>query len=221
MIDLDAEFMAALRAVGWDDAGTAPAQWLAARGLDARRRLVVGGIGVLTATLHQHARLFEAHPDGERLLIVPVLDRLVEGVIEFGEGADAEIADLVGWQPARPDKLFTRRGEAAIVGAGGVAAAIENGLPLQIFRSVEDLVRHGGELGVAGEPLICGVHGETTPRRSACVILDLRAAVPLLRDVAEIVCDDLEHAEAIDRAIRASLPRAPRISLPAPERRAA
>ena len=221
MDSLDTEFLSALRRVGWDDTETPAARWLSGRGMDARRRLHVGGVGAMRATLHPSSGFFEPHLDGERVLVLPVFDGPVADLIEFGDDAEIEISDLVAWRPADPTRLYRRTGEAALVGVGGIDASLEAGAALRVFRSVEAFIVAGGETGAGAEEVACGVHGHHRQIRLACVVLDLKAAAPQLRSIREIVADSLEHGEEIEAALLAARPALPTINLPAPIRRAA
>ena len=224
MADLTRDYLAAIRAVGWDDAATPAARWLAARGMDARRRLHVGGVGAARAVFHERARIWEPHPEGERVLVLPVFDGPVRHVIEDGEDAGSdtpEMFDLVAWSPTDPTRLCRRTGEAALVGVGGIDASLETGAALRVFGSIEAFVKAGGEIGAGAEAVSCGVHGQHRPIRPACVVLNLKAAAPTLRGIREIVADSLEHGEAIEAALLAARPALPTINLPAPLKRAA
>ena len=224
MADLSQDYLAAIRAVGWDDAATPAARWLAARGMDARRRLHVGGVGAARAVFHERAGIWEPHPEGERALVLPVLDGPVCHVIEDGEDAGPdtpEMFDLVAWRPTDPTRLYRRTGEAALVGVGGIDASLETGAALRVFGSIEAFVKAGGEISAGAKAISCGVHGQHRPIRPAAVILDLKAAAPTLRGIREIVADSLEHGEAIEAALLAARPALPTINLPAPLKRAA
>ena len=224
MADLTLDYLTAIRAVGWDDAATAAARWLAARGMDARRRLHAGGVGAARAVFHERAGIWEPHPEGERVLVLPVFDGAARHVIEDGEDAGPdtpELFDIVAWRPADPTWLYRRTGEAALVGVGGIDASLETGAALRVFGSVEAFVVAGGEIGAGAEAISCGVHGQHRPIRPACVVLNLKAAAPTLRGIREIVADSLEHGEAIEAALLAARPALPTINLPAPLKRAA
>ena len=174
MSDLDDEFLTALHRVGWDDAAPA-GRWLGARGLDARRRWHVGGIGVARATLFPTPGSWEPNDEGERVLMVGVWDGSVSLVIDHGGDADSDtpsLIDLVCWQPASPTKLYRRTGEAALVGIGGLDAAVDHRLPLRLHANVESFIRAGGELGQAAEPFRLSAHGAVKPLRPAAVVLD-------------------------------------------------
>ncbi|MEI7606640.1 MAG: hypothetical protein WCJ64_04580 [Rhodospirillaceae bacterium] len=224
MANLTRDYLAAIRAVGWDDTATPAARWLAARGMDARRRLHVGGIGAARAVFHERAGIWEQHPEGERVLALPVFDGAVCHVIEDGEDAGPdtpELFDLIAWRPADPTRLYRRTGEAALVGVGGIDASLETGAALRVFGSIEAFIVAGGEIGAGAEPVACGIHGEHRPIRPAAVIFDLARAAPLLRLVPEIIAPDLALAEQVEAAIRASVPKPPRLMIDDPRRAAA
>ena len=221
MVDLETEFLAAIWPVGWDDAATPAARWMVSRGMDARRRLHVGGVGIARATLYQAPGLWEPSDDGERVLVVPVFDGPISDLIGFGEDAGIELADLLAWKPSDPTRLYRRTGEAALVGIGGINVCLETGAALRALRSLEDFVLAGGEIGAGAEAITCGVHGQHRPIRPACVVLDLKATAPTLRGIREIIADSLEHGEEIEAAMLAARPALPLITLPAPSRRAA
>ncbi|MBF0561747.1 MAG: hypothetical protein HQL37_06930 [Alphaproteobacteria bacterium] len=223
--DLDSEFLEALRRVGWDDSATPAARWLAARGFFAMRRAAVGGVGVAHATLHDAVGLFEpADADGDRVLMAPVWDGAANPECkcpadaiwsECACAADRTLIDLVAWNPSEPTRLYRRTGEAAVIGIGGVEVASDTFMPppLRLFRSVEDLIRHGGEIGAGNRP--------DCPMDPAAVVLDLARAAWLLRDVVEIIADDLALAEDVEAALLATRPALPRLMVAASSRRAA
>jgi len=210
-------------------AGDLADEWLQAlsgpapAGADAPGWRELGGVATAHATLHPRSRLFEFHEEGTLVQVVAAWELDVCSVATdcASCGDDPEecgvrtwlLTDLVAWQPSEPRRLYRRLGTAPLLGMRGLGAALIAGVPLRLFQTVEDLAAHGGDLG-AGRIVDTGAH-DVHAFAPAAVVLDLKTAAPLLRDLSVIVADDLDHAEAIQKALRATLPRLPELRVPA------
>ncbi|KAA0597218.1 hypothetical protein J2848_000366 [Azospirillum lipoferum] len=198
VIDLDTEFDAAVSAVPPNDAGRI-GEWLAARGLSARTRAWVGGVGISRATLSRVSRTFEPNPVGVSVLIAAAW---------VGQAGLSEIEDLVAWRPSDPGTLFLRRGDAIFVGADGVRQALVSASPLRIHRSVERFAAAGGD-----------VYGEFP---GAVIVAPAMAGWLHLRDMPALIVDDVEHGREVRDLLEASRPALPPILVSADaDRRAA
>lgn len=185
MIDLDAEFEATLAGVPTGD-NERLGEWFAARGLTARVRAQVSGIGITRAELSPASLTFEPNPDGKRVLIAAAW---------AGPVGVSEIEDLVAWLPHDPDRLFLRRGDAIFVGADGVRQASATASPLRINRSVERYAAAGGD-----------VFGEYP---GAVIVNPSMAGWLHLKDLPAIIVQDVEHGREIRALLEASRPTLP------------
>ncbi len=195
-VDLYREFYAALSAVpGNDDEPIG--RWLARRGLTANRRDLVGGVGVMRAVLTDSTGTFEPNSDGERVIVCPVWDgRACEP--DCVQLHLSEFVDMIAWRPEAPERLYRRLDVGAVLGSYGVTLAASVGYPLRLFRAAESFIRYGGEL-----------HGATC----AAVLLDPAHAWRLLSSVPQLITDDIEHGEELQRLLTGQRPRLPRLTV--------
>ncbi|UKJ74515.1 hypothetical protein [Azospirillum brasilense] len=191
MIDLYAEFGAALACMPISDAGHL-GTWFAGRGLTARKRHQVGGIGITRATLFQSTKSWEPHPDGARVLVIPAW----AGAAYTGYcmAHFSELVDLIAWKPSDPTALYQRTGVAVMLGVLGLKVARRNGFPFRLHGTAEGFVRGGGERD-----------GDNF----AGVLLDEAQAWAKLGTLSQIIFDDVEqglHVKALLEAQRLALP---------------
>lgn len=196
-IDLYAEFGAALLGTPLDDAGHL-GRWFAARGLAARKRHQVGGVGITRAILFRSTGTYEPSEDGERVMVAPVW---------AGPAAEpncpmlhlSDLIDLAVWRPAEPQSLFLRVGIATVVGCEGLRLSRDTAAPLRLHRTFEGFIRYGGE-SLGDQP--------------AAVLINPAMAWFHLFDLSAVICDDLAHAEELEEALAAGRPPLPPIRVP-------
>jgi hypothetical protein len=148
------------------------------------------------ARVRVEGRLFAFDDDGEGMLIQPVTDGPQASIFS---GVDAPaIADLLAYNPDRPDRWHLFRGESAL--ALGIDAILEASAyeePLRIFRTPLGWLQAGG----AG----------------AC-LLDWRHWRALLAGVPHLIGEDARHDAWIRRTLAAHRPAEPGVGpLDAPE----
>lgn len=144
---------------------------------------------------------WEPHPEGDRALVAPVWNGAAPDIGCPAWGwHPSELVDLVGWRPDSPDRLFLRTGIATHIGADGLRQALETASPLRVHRTVESFVKAGGE---------------TSGEHPGIVILNHGFTHWLLRHVAAVIADNLEHGEEIEAALLAQRPALPPICIPA------
>lgn len=173
--------------------------WLTRSGFTRRARDVAGGVGMARISPDRKRDTWAPDEAGDKVLVIPVWDG---PACEFDAPHRhlAPLIDLVAWRPAEPHRLYRRTGDGAVVGIEGVSLALETGDPLRLFRSPADFVRHGGERG---------------PDAFAAVLIDPAAAFCALEGIAEVICDDIGHAEEVRSLLTTQAPAIPRLSVPA------
>lgn len=173
-------------------------EWLSRRGLTPLNRALAGGVGMVSARLDRQRDLWMPDLAGERVLTLPCWDGpSCEFCIPWKH--PSPLVDLIAFPlRAEPHRPFRRTGEGRVIGIEGINFALEAGEPLRLFRNPLAFVAHGGERG---------------PAAFAAMLIDPDAAFWALEGVAEVVADDLDHAEWIDSLLRQQRPAMPAVSI--------
>jgi hypothetical protein len=99
-------------------------------------------------------------------------------------GGEVEVADLVAWNPSKPDEWWCREGGATFLGASAFETAhFCHRRPVSIFRNPASWIRAGGDL--------VGI-----------VVLDWTLAAFELRELKGLVAEDAAHGREIEHHMR-------------------
>jgi hypothetical protein len=104
---------------------------------------------------------------------------------------DDGLEDLIAWYPVRPDRWWRRRRVTRLLGEDAVLRAMGCREPLSLWRSPFQWLRMGCQ---------------------GAVVLNWPLALPILRCVGEIVAEDVDHGDDIERRLREK--RGPRLTVP-------
>jgi hypothetical protein len=160
-------------------------------GLDWLATIEAGGLGLVRAETFKGG-FYEPSPTGQPLWVAPVF---------YGQPSRSNLADIVAWSPADPGRWWRRTGNGMLLG----------------FANVQKARQTVWDFGYSEPPPPPTLTLHQTPRDyvragfdGAC-FLDWTYGPGELEGVERVICEGLDFAEQVERALCARSPQPPAV----------